>query len=261
MKEYGMKKRVCMYGPPKSWKTSSLATVPKGAKLHVIDADRQLGSLIQEWRKRGHPDKNLDWTTLPTKESDEEKIYEATRKALWKPPPGFDFYAVDTYTVVGILLTHAIVGMVDREYNQANNADLSGNVQDLFWRYARGVEALEAWLIVVGWEKWVDVDDGLTDPSDWRNKKRQLMPDFVGQAKTMIPGQCDFVFHVERGKNLVRRGSSASSVSVAKFRTKGTPFIMASTLGYDGILKDEEDADFAQILNKLNISWRASRKR
>lgn len=254
---YEPKKRLLLFGPPKSWKTSSISTVPKGAKVHVIDADRQLGSLIQEWKRRGHPVKNLDYTTLPTKHQDPEVVYEAARKALWKPPPGYDFYAIDTYTTVGILLTHAIVGMVDREYNQSNNADLAGNVQDLFWQYAAAVERLGAWLVVIMWERWVDVDDGLSDPADWRSKKRMLMPDCVGQAKVQIPGQCDFVFHVERGKSIVRSGRSATSQSVAQFRTKGTPFIMCSTLGYDGKLKDIEEANIGNIITKLGLAWKA----
>lgn len=257
---YEGKKRMLFFGPPKSWKTSSISTVPKGAKVHIIDADRQLGSLIQEWKRRGHPTKNLEWMTLPTKLDNPKTIYEATRKALWKPPPGFDFYVIDTYTVVGILLTHAIVGVVDREYTMDRNADLSGNVQDLFWQYAAAVERQGAWLIVIAWEKWVDVDDGLGDPNDWRTKKRQLGPDFVGQAKVLIPGQCDFVFHVERGKSLVRSGRSASTQSVAKFRTRGTPFIMCSTLGYDGKLDDIEDANIANIIQKLGLDWRAKQQ-
>lgn len=260
-KAYVPKKRVLLYGPPKSWKTSSLSTIPKGAKLHVIDADRQLGSLQQEWQRRGHADKNLDWTTLPTQSDDTGLVYEATRKALWQPPKGFDFYAVDTYTTVGILLTHAIVGIVDREYNQSNNADLAGNVQDLFWQYAAAVERLGAWLVVIMWERWVDVDDGLTDPADWRNKKKMLMPDAVGQAKTTIPGQCDFVFHVERGKSIVKGAGRSVSQSVAKFRTKGTPFIMASTLGFDGKLNDLEDANFATIISKLGLDWKTQQRR
>lgn len=253
----GPKRRILLYGPPKSWKTSSLATVPKGARLHVVDADRQLGSLHQEWRRHGHNVKNLDWTTLPTKSADQDEIYEATRKALWKPPQGFDFYSIDTYTTVGILLTHAICGIVDREYNQANNADLAGNVQDLFWQYAAAVERLGAWLVVIMWEKWVDIDDGLSDPADWRSKQKQLMPDAVGQAKVTIPGQCDFVFHVERGKAVEKSGGKAISRSVAKFRTKGTPFIMASTLGYDGKLLDTEPANIALIIQKLGLDWKA----
>lgn len=257
----GPKRRILLYGPPKSWKTSSLATVPKGAKLHVVDADRQLGSLVQEWKRRGHSTKNLDWTTLPTKSADQNLIMEATRKALWKPPLGFDFYAIDTYTVVGTLLTHAICGIVDRQYNQSNNADLSGHVQDLFWQYAAAVERMGAWLITVAWEKWVEINDGLTDPKDWRNKTEQLGPDFVGQAKAAIPGQCDFVFHVERGKSLQRTGTKAISRSVAKFRTKGTPRIMASTLGYDGILQDTEPADIALIIKKLGLDWKVSKTR
>jgi hypothetical protein len=256
-KEIGPKKRILLYGPPKSWKTSSLSTVPKGAKLHVIDADRQLGSLKQEWKRMGHPAKNLDWVTLPTQHSNTDVIYEETRKALWKPPPGFDFYSIDTYTTVGILLTHAIVGIVDREYNQANNADLAGNVQDLFWQYASAVERLGAWLVVIFWEKWIEYDDGLSDPNDWRSKQKQLVPDCVGQAKILIPGQCDFVFHVERGKSIQRTGSKAVSKSVAKFRTKGTPYIMASTLGYDGVLNDLEEANIANIIHKLGLDWRA----
>lgn len=259
--EIGPKKRILLYGPPKSWKTSSLATVPKGAKLHVIDADRQLGSLKQEWKRRGHQMKNLDWVTLPTKHADPEFIYDETRKALWKPPMGFDFYAIDTYTVVGLLLTHAICGVVDREYNQANNTELSGNVQDLFWQYAHAVERQGAWLIAIFWEKWIDFDDGLSDPADWRAKQAQqtLGPDAVGQAKTMIPGQCDFVFHVERGKSITKTGTKAVSRSVAKFRTKGTPRIMASTLGYDGVLKDTEDADIGAIIRKLGLDWKAQK--
>ena len=259
--EIGPKRRILLYGPPKSWKTSSLSTLPKGAKLHVLDADRQLGSLVQEWKRRGHPIKNLDWTTLPTKSADQEVIFKATRDALWKPPLGFDFYAIDTYTTVGILLTHAICGIVDRKYNISNNAELSGHVQDLFWQYAAAVERIGAWLVVIMWEKWVEIDDGLTDSNDWKSKQRQLGPDAVGQAKITIPGQCDFVFHVERGKSLQRTGTKAVSHSVAKFRTKGTPHIMASTLGYDGKLQDTEPADIALIIKKLGLDWKASKTR
>ena len=84
------------------------------------------------------------------------------------------------------------------------------------------------------------------------------MPDCVGQAKTLIPGQCDFVFHVERGRSLVKSGRKATTQSVAKFRTRGTPYIMCSTLGYDGKLMDVEDANIATIIGKLGLDWKAT---
>jgi hypothetical protein len=263
MHDINFKKRMVWYGPPKVWKTGGLATIPKGCKLYLVDADRQLGAFWDEWSARGHLKKNVTVRTIDTSLADvmdgrnevaNPEIFDQTREALWSAPPGYDFYAVDCYTTVGLLMTHEIIGKAEaRNYNQQSNTELLGCLTDFFWQFAGAAERHGGWLILIMHEKWVEVKDGLTDPKDWRNKKEVLQPDVASSAKTIIPGQCPFVWHIERDRK--RQGRVNRSVSVA--RTKGTPLIMASMTGYDRCVDDTELLDVEAILKKCKLSAKA----
>jgi hypothetical protein len=260
------KKRIVWYGEPKTWKTGGLATIPKGCKLYLVDIDRQLGEFWKEWKRRGHPKSNVKVVTVDTSlpdiiEKGEEvanpEIFEQLRRALWTAPPGYDFYAIDCYTTVGLLLTHEIVGRGDeRNYNMQTNTDLLSCVTDFFWQFAGAAERNGGWLILTMHQKWQEVNDGMTDPTDWKNKKSILGPDVASSAKVIIPGQCPFVWHVERARRL--RGGKNISTSVV--RTRGAPFIMAASSGYDDILDETEVLDVGAILKKCKLEAKARKK-
>ena len=261
--DYQVKRRILLYSEPKSGKTTAIGTVPKGSKVYYVDVDRQAGSLVQNWKARGHARGNLKIvddidTTIDTSTDDgADQMFDLLRKTLWKPPPGYDFYVIDSYTAVGLLLTHAIVGVADRQYNQKNNTDLSSYVTDLFWQFAGTAERYGAWLIIVMHEKWREIKDPLNpNPKNWRDKKELLAPEVASSARVTIPAQCPFVWHVERGRGLV----NGKSMSISQFRTRGTPQVMASTTGYDGVLNDLEPADIGAILKKLKLDHKAPRQ-
>lgn len=255
--KYVPKKRFLIYGAPKCGKTRSLATIPKGASLYLVDVDRQAGSLIDEWRKSKRREQDLEICTIntmldPMAKGYKDDILEELRAALWSPPKGYDFYAVDSYTTVGLLLTHDIVGVGERDYSIKNNVELVSYVTDFFWQFAGAAERQGSWLIVVMHEKWTEVKDGLTDPKSQKmsDKTEVLAPEVASSARVVIPAQCDFVFHVEKGRKIVGR----QNVSVSQFRTRGTPFITASTVGFDGRLSDIEPADFEHCIKKLGLT-------
>jgi hypothetical protein len=254
--KYEPKKRFLLYGAPKCGKTKSLATIPKGSSLYLVDVDRQAGSLVDEWRKRKHNEKDLEICTIntkldPTADGYEDDLLEELRAALWSPPKGYDFYAVDSYTTVGLLLTHDIIGVGERDYNMKANVELVSYVTDFFWQFAGAAERQGAWLIVVMHEKWTEVKDGMTDPKSMKmsDKKEVLAPEVASSARVTIPAQCDFVFHVEKGRKVVGR----QSTSISQFRTRGTPLITASTVGFDGKLAELEDADIEHVIKKLGL--------
>lgn len=262
MSNYVPKRRFLIFGEPKCGKSRSIATVPKGSKVFYVDVDRQAGTLLQDWKKRGHPVGNLKKLTINTArdttvDAEADAMFMELRAALWKPPSGYDFYVVDSYTTVGLLLTHTIVGVGDREYNQRNNTDLASYCTDFFWQFAGAAERYGAWLIVVMHEKWREIRDPEKDYSkqSWRDKKEILAPEVSSGARITIPAQCDFVFHVERGRGIV----GGRSQPISEFRTRGTPQIMASTVGFDGVLNDKEPADFGVILKKLGLSHKATK--
>lgn len=244
--EYEPKKRIVLYGPPGCGKTSGLATVP--GSLHAVDFDEGMGSLVAEWKRLKRPAKDLSWTTINTAQRPAE-VFKEAKNALFHPPPGFDFYALDSYTTFGTIATHHTVGIGDRNYNLSTNTDLAGYVIDYFWEFANTVQKRDAWLIVVMHEKWLEVKDGLSDPKDWRNKKEQLNPDVASGARVTIPARCPFVFHVEKAKAVF--GGRAKSVS--QYRTRGTPFVMAKAVGFEGVLKEVEEADIGKIVAKLGL--------
>lgn len=261
--KYEPKKRFLIYGPPKCGKTRSLATIPKGASLYLVDVDRQAGSLIDEWKKSKRSEKDIEICTINTSKDVtasgyEDDLLEELRKALWSPPKGYDFYAVDSYTTVGLLLTHDIVGVGERDYNMRANTQLLSYITDFFWQFAGAAERQGSWLIVVMHEKWTERKDGLTDPKSMKmsDKDEALAPEVASSARVTIPAQCDFVFHVEKGRKVVGR----QNVSVSNFRTRGTPFITASTVGFDGKLSDTEPADFAHVIEKLGFKFKKSTK-
>lgn len=245
------KKRITLYGQPKSGKSRSLATIPKGDKLYLVDIDRQLGSFAQEWDRRKHPAKDLKKVTIDSAgDRDTWAIVQDIKKAMWAPPKGFDWYAVDCMTTMGLLLTHEFIGKgEDRQYNMQNNAELSSCVNDYFWQFVATAEQEGAWCVLIFHEMWIEVKDGLTDPTDWKNKKEVLGPAIASSAKTTIPGQCPFVWHVEKGKEVVRGKPQAASF----VRTEGTPFIMASSTGFDDKLSDLEPLDFEKLVNKMGL--------
>lgn len=251
--EYESKRRIIIFGPPATGKTTTLASV-RGS-LHVIDFDRQLKSLITEWKRLKKPMKDLSWTTVDTKKPPAEAFRDA-KDALFHSPDGFEYYALDSYTTFGLITTHYTVGVGDRNYNQSNNTDLMGYVIDYFWEFANTVERRGAWLIVNMHEKWIEVKDGLVDPSDWKNKKEQINPDVASSARVTIPAQCDFVFHMEKTKKVVRGHAG----SVSRFRTRGTPFIMAKAVGYENVLEEVEDADIGKIIDKIKLPPKVAKK-
>jgi len=242
-----------MFGPAGCGKTKTLATVP--GSLHVIDFDRQLKSLVSEWKRLRRPEKDLSWTTVDTRQKPAAAFREA-KDALFHSPEGFDFYALDSYTTFGIIATHHIVGIGERTYNQSTNTDLMSYVIDYFWQFANEVECRGAWLIVVMHEKWLEVKTGLTDPNDWRTKKEQIGPDVASSAKITIPAQCDFVFHMEKARKVVK----GRATSVSKLRTLGTPFIMAKSVGYEDVLEEVEDADIGNIVEKIGLPAKGAKK-
>lgn len=252
--DYLPKRRIILFGQPKSGKTRCLATVPKGSSLYLIDADRQAGELVSEWKRIHGNLKGLEIVPLQDVKDDsdaeQKRGFSEVRKALWNPPSGFDFYVVDSYTKIALLLTHALVGKGERHYNQYNNQQLSSAVNDFWFQFVNRVEYLEpsAWIFTLFHEKWQEVDDGtIVDPK--APKPRIVVPKCGTSAEVAIPGSCDFVWHVEKGRRIV----SGKSQSVSIFRTTGTSTIMAASVGFTKQLETTEIADLATVLGKLNL--------
>ena len=235
-----------IYGPPASGKTTALATVP--GSLHVIDFDRQLKSLVSEWKRLKKPAKDLSWVKVDTKQKP-AATFKDSKDALFHPPDGYDFYALDSLTTFGLITTHHTVGVGDRDYNMPNNTSLMAYVTDYFWEFANTVERRGAWLIVIMHEKWIRIDDGTSARDEWRNKKEQIIPDVASGAKVTIPANCDFVFHIEKAKKIVH----GRAVRTAQFRTMGTPLIMAKATGYEDVLEEVEDADIGKVVFKIGL--------
>lgn len=251
------KRRLTLYGPPKSWKTTSLASIPKGEKIYIVDLDRQLGSFKREWERRKHPVKNRKIVTIDSSgDRDTWDIVQDIKAAMWSPPKGFDWYAVDCMTTMGLLMTHEFIGKgEDRDYNRQSNTELLSCVTDYFWQFVATAETEGAWTVLIFHEKWMDYEDGMTDPNAkdaWKNKKSILVPEIASSARTIIPGQCPFVWHVEKGRE-VRGGKN---VPCSFVRTIGAPFIMASSTGYDGILNTMEPLDFDRLMGKMGLKKR-----
>lgn len=244
--EYESKRRMILYGPPASGKTESLASVP--GSLHVVDFDRQLKSLIVKWKKRRRPMTNLSWASIDTTGTPRE-AFEQARDALFHPPDGFEFYALDSYTTFGLIATHYCVGVGERKYNMQTSTNMMAYITDYFWQFANDIERMGAWLIVIMHEKWIQVDDGTQAKSDWKNKKEMICPEVASSARVTVPANCDFVFHIEKAAKAFRGVVHSESV----FRTTGTPFIMAKAVGYGDVLEEVEDADIGEILKTIKL--------
>lgn len=246
--DYESKKRMIIYGPPGYGKTLALATVD--GKLHVIDFDRQLKSLINRWGKLRKPKSDLHWVTIDDRQTP-LKAFNDAKEALFHIPRGFDYYALDSYTKFGIITTHHTCGVGDRKYNQSTGTDLMSYVTDYFHMVASEVESMGAWLIVIMHEKWQELNMGEVDPKSpdaWRYKKTFIAPEVASSARITIPANCDFVFHIEKKKTF---GKKTAMTSV--FRTMGTDFIMAKAVGYEDVLEEVEDADIGAIVRKLKL--------
>jgi len=256
------KRRITLYGPPKSWKSTSLATIPKGDKIYIVDLDRQLGSFRKEWERRKHPIKNRKIVTIDSSgDRSTWDIVQDIKEAMWAPPKGFDWYAVDCMTTVGLLMTHEFIGKgEDREYNMRNNTELLSCMTDYFWQFVQTAEQEGAWTVLIFHEKWMEYEDGMTDPNSkeaWKNKKSTLVPEVASSAKTIIPGQCPFVWHVEKGREVRNKISTSCSF----VRTQGTPFIMASSTGYDDELNILEPLDFDKLMTKMKLKGGTKRRK
>lgn len=253
MHDYESKRRMILYGPPACGKTKSLATVP--GSLHVVDFDRQLKSLIVEWKKRRRPMANLSWATVDSTGTPEQAFKQA-RDALFHPPTGFEFYALDSYTTFGTLATHYCVGIGDRNYNMRTSTDMMAYIVDYFWQFANDIERMGAWLIVIMHEKWIQIDDGTSAKGEWKNKKEMICPEVASSARITVPANCDFVFHMEK----VAEAFRGTVRSVSELRTTGTPFIMAKAVGYEDVLEETEDADLGEIIKKIKLPSKTKSK-
>lgn len=252
---YLPKRRIVLHGPPKSGKTESLARVPKGSSLYLVDVDRQAGGLVKLWKKLHGNLKALEIAPVVGVRSDEKSERERAlidlRKVLWNPPSGFDFYAIDSYTKVTQILTHAICGKGERHYNQFNNQQLSSAANDYWFQFVDRIEYLSpsAWVITVMHEKWEEMDDGTSDENSKLSKPVMIIPKCGTAAETNIPASCDFVWHVEKGRRII----AGKSRSVSLYRTFGTKTIMASSVGFADTLEETELADLSEILPKLGL--------
>jgi hypothetical protein len=250
--DYQTRRRGIIYGPPKSGKSEKLARLPKGSTAFIVDADRQLGSFMVLWKKIQGSFKGLEIVRLEEcvdeTESEKRKTFRSVRSALWSPPKGFDFYFIDSYTKITMLLTHAICGKGERKYNQFNNQQLSSAANDFWQQFVGRIEhhTPEAWVWTIMHEQWKELDDGVTEAKD---RKSIIIPKCGTSAEVAIPGSCDFVWHVEKGRTFV--GGRTSSESF--YRTRGTSTIMASSVGFDKILKDEEVADLGKLIEKMGL--------
>ena len=250
---YLPKKRILLDGPPKCGKTTCLSTLPKGSSLYHLDADRQAGGLVKEWEKRHGTLKDLKLVPVPfvrddTKEIKDE-VFREIRRLLWNPPSGYDFYAIDSYTRIVLNLAHVFVGKGERNYNEFNNAKYSAAANDLWFQFVERIEYLMpgSWTITIMHERWEELDDGTSE--DVKRKPQMIVPACGTSAQTAIPANHDFVWHTEKGRRLV----AGKNRPVSLFRTRGTPTIMASSVGFDDVLEETEIADFGAILKKLNL--------
>jgi hypothetical protein len=76
-------------------------------------------------------------------------------------------------------------------------------------------------------------------------------------VKTIIPGQCDFVWHVEKGKEVIRGKPTPCSF----VRTQGSPFIMASSTGFDDKLDVLEPLNFDHLVKKMGLQKKGAKRR
>jgi hypothetical protein len=265
--QYKPKKRALIYSGPKTGKSTSLATVP--GSLWIADIDQQLGSFMKLWKQlKGHyKDLEIADVQVADKGMNADDLamakFNKIRDTIWDPPKGFDFYAIDSYTTVGVHVTHACVGIGDRDYNMQTNTELVSYVTDFFWQCANRVDSYDAWFIATMHERWQEIKDGLSDPNakSWRDKKEILAPDVASSARTTIPANINFVWHCERARRVVKGPGKAKNTSASVFRMRGTPNIMASTTGYDDVVDETELADFKQILSKMDLLPTRGRKK
>jgi len=252
---YTPKRRIVFHGAPKSGKTENLARVPKGSRMFFVDADRQRGSFENVWKETQGNFSGLEVVEIPDAGDGDDKSFQLIRKVFWNPPSGYDFYTADSYTKIVLNLTHSICGKGERHYNQFNNQKLSSAANDFWNQWVSRIEYLEpeAWIFTVMHEKWQEIDDGTLGD---RDEKPQVIVPYCGtSAQTMIPGSCDFVWHVEKGKKLVAGRQTKASF----YRTIGTPTISAASVGFEKVLNVLEEANPEQILGKMGLLKKAKK--
>lgn len=255
---YEPTKRVVIYGPPKSWKTSSLATVPRGWRVWLADIDRKAAGLIERWHELKHRPEDL--TIMPIKggrtlmggrgEVIASPKYDSLRATLDRAPKGYDLYALDSYTTASLLITHKVCGTIKRVYEMRQNVELRGQVTDIWWEFADQIESYGAWLITTCHESWQTIEDGLSEPDPFgAGKARMLVPDIASGARVTIPANCDFVLHTETSRATV----DGKSRTIVKWRTKLAPFIMAASVGHESKLTTHEPADLTNLFTKCGL--------
>jgi ribosomal protein L27 len=114
--------------------------------------------------------------------------------------------------------------------------------------------------MMIMYEKMGDMEGKEQEVAKSSAEKRgmqMLAPEVSSQAKVVIPGQCDFVWHVERAPGIVKRGGKSVSASISMVRTRGTSVITASSTGKDHLLKALEPLDIAHLLKKMGEDWKA----
>jgi hypothetical protein len=248
MTTHSYKRRIVLFGPPKCGKTENLANLPKGSTLYYLDIDRQRGTLERAWKEIHGNFKGLESVELPDAGDKDQAAFQVYRRAFWNPPKGFGYYAADSYTKLVLNLTHSICGKGDRHYNMFNNQKLSSAANDFWFQWVNRIETIEpeAWIVTVMHERWEEIDDG-TMPEDSRDKPKRLIPKCGTSAEVQIPGSCDFVWHVEKGRKIEK----GRNVKLTYYRTEGTATIMASSGGAD--LDTLEEADLGAIVEHLGM--------
>lgn len=106
---------ICVYSAAKIGKTSLLETLADeptveesiGKRVYIVDVDHGLEPLFHRWvsvkGKPTHTNAALDLCLGTTNQFDVKVCYgqEDFHNAVWKMPPGYDYYVIDTFTRAG----------------------------------------------------------------------------------------------------------------------------------------------------------------
>lgn len=218
-------KTILLFGDQKTGKTTTIKSLPRDWKLHIIDYDGGLESID------GYNNPRYDVVGVNS--------FGELHAAMWNLDSGYDAYILDTYTTaMKRFKTHVKATMGNDPKAITNWQKVGGAISTMAVEYLDRwrdlVAANGAWGIIICQDKHKDIDGGV-----------KLAPDLVGACARDAAGMVNFLLHLERKSTAVAGKMTIERV----FRTADTPTVMAGDRSR--CLNEFEPADLGALIEKV----------
>lgn len=250
---------LAVYSGEKVGKTCTIHTavdeeaVPEsaGKRLHVIDVDHGLESLIDMWLRKGKPTHEKDGRLIIGAPGQVEVVsvsnVDQFHRAVWNLPEGFDFYFIDSFTRAGKFFIQQAQPL-DKETGERTPGERAKNANmDIAFLFEDYIDRLEelAWRIKRQNDGWLIINMHQKIYRKPGEQDESVEPLLYGSAGAKLDRVVTGIYRVQ----IARKNVGGEQVEGRVFRTGMTESVKAGDR--TGALQAVEPANYAKIISKI----------